>query len=290
MGGPAIKASKRSAKAIEARRKAEQVNTLDVAPFMLKLKELRNRVIAVLLAFGLAFGLCFAFAVKIYDFLVIPFSRAAAARTSALDGVDQELQLIYTAPLEFFFVKVKLALFGGIVLASPVILFEIYRFIAPSLYKDQKWAVIPYMIFAPVLFLIGAALAHGVVLPFVMEFALAQEQSLDQGRAAIELLPRVADYLAIVVTLILAFGAAFQLPVAMSLLARGGLVDTRGLVENWKVAVVAAFAFAMFVTPPDPFSQILLGGALMALYGVSVVCVWLVERRDAQNAAETDAA
>ncbi|MGF1463879.1 MAG: twin-arginine translocase subunit TatC [Maricaulaceae bacterium] len=256
------------------------------APLIEHFNELRRRLITSLIGLGVAFGICFFLAQPIYDFLLGPFEVAAARlRQDVPTEASAPLRLIFTAPLEFFFVKVKVALFGGLILAFPVIAHEFYKFVAPGLYKNERAAFLPFLIAAPVLFLMGAALAYYFVMPFVMAFALGQETTLDQGRAAISLLPKVSDYMSLITTLIIAFGVAFQLPVLLTLLARVEIIGARDLLRAWKYAVVGAFAVAMFLTPPDPISQIILGGSLMVLYFISVGCASLAEKA-ARKAAE----
>jgi sec-independent protein translocase protein TatC len=261
------------------------------APLLDHLLELRGRLIVALVAIGVGFVISFIFARPLYLVLVEPFREAA----EQVRGVDAEqLRLIYTAPFEFFFVKVKLALFGGIILAFPVIAHQVYRFIAPGLYRRERATVLPYLLASPLLFAAGAALVYYFVLPFAMRFALGQETTIEGG-GAIELLPRVSDYLALVTTLILAFGFAFQMPVVMSLAGRAGLISAKQLRKGRRYAIVGIFVFAAFVTPPDPFSQTILGLSIMALYELSILAVWVVEKRrkqqeEAEETAEQAAA
>lgn len=202
---------------------------------------------------------------------------------------EAELRLIFTAPLEFFFVKLKLALFGAVILCFPFIAYQVYKFVAPGLYKNEKLAFLPFMVAAPVLFTMGGALVYYFILPFVLSFALGQEQVTGAG-AAIELLPRVSEYLTLVTTLILAFGFSFQLPVVLTLLGWVGIVSSEQLVGFRRYAIVATFAFAAFLTPPDPISQIGLGVAILLLYELSILIVRMVERRREAEEAEAGAA
>ncbi len=260
------------------------------APLLDHLIELRKRIIWALLAVGAGFGLCFAFAGQIYAILLIPFSEAAAG-VAAQKGLEQEeLTLIFTAPLEYFFVKLRLAVFGGVILAFPFIAYQVYAFVAPGLYKNERKVAAPFMIAAPALFSLGAALVYFFILPFVMRFALNQQQVVE-GAAVIELLPRVSEYLILVTTLILAFGFAFQLPVVLTLLAMANMIGAETLRKGRRYAIVGIFAFAAFATPPDPLSQIGLGLAVMALYEISIFVVAMVERRReaADRAAEAAA-
>lgn len=252
------------------------------APLLDHLVELRQRLIVSIAAVAVGFAVCFAFSIPLYEFLVIPFERAVSAA-----GVEPKL---YFAPLEFFFTRVKLAALGGIALAFPVVAYELYKFVAPGLYRRERAAALPFLLAMPVLFTLGAALVYFVLMPFVMSFAVGMEQQAAEGSGvSIELLTRVGDYLALMTTLIMAFGFAFQLPVFLTLLARAGLIDAAFLTRNRKVAIVVIFIVAAFLTPPDPLSQLVLGGCIIALYEVSVLSVRLAEKK-AKEAAEEAAA
>lgn len=250
------------------------------APLMAHLEELRDRLIWVLGAVAVGFVICFVFAEWIYNVLLVPFEDAARQ----VRGDELELQLIFTAPLEFFFVKLKLALFGAIALAFPMIAYQVWAFVRPGLYKNERLAFAPFLVASPVLFAAGMAFVYYVILPFVMSFALGQEQLGAEGRAQIQLLTRVSEYLNLVTTLALAFGISFQLPVLLSLLGKAGLITSGDLVRFWKFALVGIAAFAAFVTPPDPISQLFLGAAMFGLYGLSILAVKLVERKDEAEA------
>ena len=254
------------------------------APLMDHLVELRRRLIISLASIAVGFAICFGFSIPIYEFLVIPFKNAVGAVT--------EEPTLYFAPLEFFFTRVRLGVLGGIALAFPVVAFQIYQFVAPGLYKRERNAALPFLAAMPVLFTVGAALVYFVLMPFVMRFAVGMEQQAGEGSGvSIELLTRVGDYLSLITTLIMAFGFAFQLPVFLTLLARAGLITADFLKRHRKVAIVLIFIIAAFLTPPDPVSQLVLGGAIIALYEVSVFSVRLAERKsrdgleDAENAA-----
>ncbi len=252
------------------------------APLLDHLLELRTRLIIALVAVAVGFVACFGVAESIYNILLEPFQRAAAVSS---DENLENLRLIFTSPLEFFFAKLRLALFGGFIVAFPMVAYQLYAFIAPGLYRNEKAAFAPYLVASPVLFALGGLLAYYFILPLVLLFALGQQQPGDGGRVAIELLPRVADYLALVTTLILAFGLAFQMPVALTLMARVGLITSQTLIQYWRYAVVGIFLVAAFLTPPDPLSQLGLGVAVLALYGVSIVAVKAIERRQAEEEA-----
>jgi sec-independent protein translocase protein TatC len=246
------------------------------APLMDHLIELRGRLIWIVAAMAVAFIGCFWFAEWIYNVLLVPFEQAARQ----VRGGDLQLQLIFTAPLEFFFVKLKLALFGAFIVAFPVIAYQVWAFVRPGLYKNERLAFAPFLIASPVLFAAGIAFVYYIVLPFVMGFALGQEQTGGEGRAQIQLLTRVSEYLNLVTTLILAAGVAFQLPVLLSLLGKVGILTSRDLIRFWKFALVGIAVSAAFLTPPDPISQVFLGGALFGLYGVSILAVRLVEPKE----------
>lgn len=246
------------------------------APLMEHLVELRGRLLICVIAFIAGFIACFAFSAPIYVFLVKPFAAAAAFHASVgpgghvspldlilgtaglkpLPGIDGDtVDLIYTAPLEFLFTKMKLAGFGAIIVAFPVIAYQLYRFVAPGLYRNEKGAFLPFLVAAPVLFLIGAALVYFVMLPFVMWFSLSQAINQDGVTAA--LLPKVSDYMNLVTALILAFGLCFQLPVVMTLLGLAGIVSSKLMAQARRYAIVGVVVVAAVVTPPDPISQLM---------------------------------
>ena len=278
------------------------------APLMDHLIELRGRLVICVVAFVLGFILCFAFSEPLYIFLVKPFAAAAAfhsavgpgghvspldlilgtAGLKALPVVDgQMVNLIYTAPLEFLFTKMKLAGFGAVVVSFPVLAWQLYRFVAPGLYRNEKGAFLPFLLAAPLLFLLGAALVYFVMLPFVMWFSLSQ-QITGSGVSA-ELLPKVSDYLNLVTALLLAFGLCFQLPVVMTLLGLAGIISSKVMAEGRRYAIVGVVVVAAVVTPPDPISQLMLAIPLVLLYEVSIWCVRLIELRRRQADATTPA-
>ena len=247
------------------------------APLLDHLLELRSRIIWSLVAIVIAFAICFAFALPIYDVLLRPFTVAAGMVGEQAGGAPP--RLIFTGPMEFFFVKIKLALFGAIILAFPVIAYQVYRFVAPGLYRNERGAFLPFMVASPLLFALGGSFVYFVMMPMVMRFALMQQQSPGETRIAIELLPRVSEYLSLTTTLILAFGLSFQLPVVLSLMGRAGLISADTLRKGRKYAIVGILAFAAFFTPPDVISQILLGIPVLLLYELSIFSVALVERK-----------
>jgi sec-independent protein translocase protein TatC len=264
------------------------------APLIEHLIELRSRLMWSLGGFFIAFLVCFFFAKQLFNLLVIPFQWAVAWA----DLTDQKVELIYTAPQEFFFTQIKLAMFGGLVIAFPVIAAQIYKFVAPGLYKNERGAFLPFLIASPILFLTGAALVYFFFTPMVMWFFLAMQQTGDGGEVQISLLPKVSEYLSLIMTLIFSFGLVFQLPVVTTLMARVGLLSSEALADKRKWAIVIAFVVAAVLTPPDPVSQIGLAVPTIILYEISIWAARMVERkreaervaREKQEAAEASKA
>ncbi|ODT87082.1 twin-arginine translocase subunit TatC [Phenylobacterium sp. SCN 70-31] len=280
------------------------------APLLDHLVELRKRLIVCVAAVIAGFALCFAFADPIYQFLLHPFKMAAQIYAASKEGhgggagpfdllfvltgikeapaASGDLRLMFTAPLEFFFTKLKLAGFGAVVLTFPILAWQVYAFVAPGLYKRERHAFLPFLFAAPLLFLLGAALVYFIILPFVLWFSLSQ-QIMGAG-VAVELLPKVSDYLTLVTTLLLAFGLCFQLPVVLTLLGLAGIVNSAMLMKGWRYAVFGVVVVAAIVTPPDPISQLLLATPIVGLYFVSIGCVKLIElrRKKADEAPGTD--
>ncbi|GAA4112576.1 sec-independent protein translocase protein TatC [Aminobacter aganoensis] len=258
------------------------------APLMEHLIELRTRLMWSIGGFFVAFLVCFFFAKQLFNLLVIPFKWA-----TSWAGLDPEkVELIYTAPQEFFFTQIKLAMFGGLVIAFPIIASQIYKFVAPGLYKNERAAFLPFLVASPILFLMGASLVYFFFTPMVMWFFLAMQQSGGEGEVQISLLPKVSEYLSLIMTLIFSFGLVFQLPVVTTLMARVGMVSSQGLADKRKWAIVIAFVVAAILTPPDPVSQIGLALPTILLYEISIWTARMIEKKREQErvASETEKA
>jgi sec-independent protein translocase protein TatC len=255
------------------------------APLLEHLIELRTRLIWSIGGFFVAFLGCFFFAKQLFNLLVIPFTWAV--KWSGLD--QKQVELIYTAPQEFFFTQIKIAMFGGLIIAFPLIATQIYKFVAPGLYKNERGAFLPFLIASPLLFLLGGALVYFFFTPMVMWFFLSMQQVGSDQQVQISLLPKVSEYLSLIMTLIFSFGLVFQLPVVTTLLARVGMLTSEGLRSKRKWAIVLAFIVAAVLTPPDPISQISLALPTILLYEISIWTARMVERQRAEALAEGEA-
>jgi sec-independent protein translocase protein TatC len=238
------------------------------APLMDHLIELRQRLIYSLLAVAAAFVVCFSFAKPIYNILVWPYWWAADCATN-----PKNCEMVYTAPHEFFFTQMKLALFGAVFLAFPVIAIQIYKFVAPGLYRNERNAFRPYLLATPILFVIGAAVVYFIVMPLALKFFILMGQQGGEQQVRIYLLPKVSEYLSLIMTLILGFGVCFQLPVILTLVARAGMIDADARRQKRRWAIVGIFAVAAVLTPPDPLSQIAMALPTVLLYEASIFAV-----------------
>ena len=240
--------------------------------FVEHLTELRSRLVKSFIYLFIFFVICYFFAENIYSFLVKPYAEAVK---------DDEInrRLIFTALQETFITYLKVAFFTAMFVSSPIILTQIWKFIAPGLYKNEKRALLPYLIATPTLFLLGGMLVYYLVMPLAIKFFLTFETSAQVGGLPIQLEAKVNEYLSLIMRLIFAFGISFQLPVLLSLLARVGFIDSEYLKKRRKYVIVIIFIAAAILTPPDPITQIGLGIPLLILYELSILSVKIIEKK-----------
>ncbi len=247
--------------------------------FVSHLTELRKRLIHSLVFIFIIFIIGYIFAENIYNFLVEPYAKAVRD-----DGVDR--RLIFTALHETFITYLKVAFFAAIFLGSPIVLVQIWKFVAPGLYKNEKKALLPYLVATPILFLLGGMLIYYLVMPLAIKFFLSFETVGQANSLPIQLEAKVNEYLSLIMRLIFAFGLSFQLPVLLNLLARVGVIDSQYLKIRRNYFIVIIFAAAEILTPPDPITQIGLAIPLLILYELSIFSVKLIETKNKERNAQ----
>ena len=240
--------------------------------FVEHLSELRSRLIKSITFLFIFFIICYFFAENIYAFLITPYADAVKD-----DEVSR--RLIFTALHETFITYLKVAFFTAMFISSPILLTQIWKFIAPGLYQNEKRALLPYLIATPTLFLLGGMLVYYLIMPLAIKFFLSFESTAQISGLPIQLEAKVNEYMSLIMRLIFAFGISFQLPVLLSLLARVGFVDSEYLKKKRKYVVVIIFAVAAILTPPDPITQIGLGIPLLILYELSILSVKIIEKK-----------
>ncbi len=235
--------------------------------------ELRSRLIKSVIFIFIIFVISYIFAEYIYNFLVEPYAEA-------VKGDTVSRRLIFTALHETFITYLKVAFFAAIFLGSPILLIQIYKFIAPGLYKNEKQAILPYLIFTPILFLVGGLLVYYLIMPLAIKFFLSFESIGSNNTLPIQLEAKVNEYLSLIMRLIFAFGISFQLPILLNLLAKIGVVNSNYLKNTRRYVVVIIFTVAAILTPPDPITQIGLAIPLLLLYELSIITVKFTEKKD----------
>jgi len=240
--------------------------------FIGHLTELRSRLIKSFIYLFVFFVVSYFFAEEIYNFLISPYAEAVKD-----DEVNR--RMIFTALHETFITYLKVAFFSAFFISSPILLTQIWKFVAPGLYKNEKKALLPYLIATPTLFLLGGMLVYYLIMPLAIKFFLSFETTASMNSLPIQLEAKVNEYLSLIMRLIFAFGLSFQLPVLLSLLARAGFIDSQYLKKRRKYVIIIIFTIAAILTPPDPITQIGLGIPLLILYELSILSVKIIEKR-----------
>lgn len=253
-------------------------------PLLDHLIELRQRLLYCVAALLVVFLVCFFFAEPIFQYLSQPLADVMIANN--LD--ERHQRMIFTALTEVFFTYVKVAFFAAAFICFPIFLVQFWLFVAPGLYKHEKSALAPFLVATPILFFLGGALVYYIIFPFAAEFFIAFQVPAGEDSLAIELEPKVNEYLSLMMQLIFAFGLCFQLPVIMTLLARVGLATSKGMAAKRKYAIVGVFIVAAIFTPPDPLSQLSLAIPIILLYEVSILMAKMVEKKRAAAEGEDE--
>lgn len=251
------------------------------APLLEHLVELRQRLIYALIAFAIMFVLCFAFAQEVYNILVLPYVWAS--------GTEQ-VKLIATHFLEQLYTHIKLSLFAASFLSFPVVASQVYMFVAPGLYKNERRAFIPYLVATPVFFVLGAAIVYFLAMPILIQLSIGLSLNTSESWAPTELLPKVNEYLSLITTLIFGFGVIFQLPVVLTLLARADLITAETLRSGRPYAIVGITIVSAILTPPDPLSLLIMAMPTVLLYEGSILAVAYIQRQNMARRAAEDAA